>query len=112
MSDDALSVLRGTLELLALRALAGGGKMHGFQVLEWIHRATHDALQVEDGALYPTLHRMEKRRWLQASWGVSEKGRRAKFYELTSKGREALARQEDRWERYVEAVEALAEARG
>lgn len=111
MSNDSLSVLRGTLELLALRALAGGGRMHGFQVLDWIHRVTDDALQVEDGALYPALHRMEKRGWLEASWGVSEKGRRAKFYELTSKGREALTEEEDRWERYVEAVESLAEAR-
>ena len=110
MSEDSLSVLRGTLEFLALRTLARGGKMHGFQILDWIHSNTDEELQVEEGALYPALHRMEKRGWLDSSWGVSEKGRRAKYYRLTGDGRQALSVEERRWERYVEAVERLAEA--
>lgn len=111
MSEDALPVLRGTLEFLALRTLAGGGRMHGFEILDWIHSTTEQELQVEEGALYPALHRMEKRGWLESSWGVSEKGRRARYYRLTAKGREALTEEETRWARYVEAVGRLAEAR-
>jgi transcriptional regulator len=108
MSDDALAVLKGTLEFLALRTLAGGEDMHGFQILEWIHRATEEDLQVEEGALYPALHRMEKRGWLTARWGVSERGRRAKYYRLTTAGRAALEEEEARWARYVTAVERIA----
>lgn len=108
MPDDALAVLKGTLEFLALRTLAGGEDMHGFQILEWIHRATEEDLQVEEGALYPALHRMEKRGWLAARWGVSERGRRAKYYRLTSAGRAALEEEEARWARYVTAVERIA----
>jgi transcriptional regulator len=104
MSDDTLTVLKGTLEFLTLRTLAGGGEMHGFQILEWLHRATREELQVEEGALYPALHRMEKRGWLAARWATSERGRRAKYYRLTAAGRRALAQEEERWARYVTAV--------
>lgn len=107
MTDDALPVLKGTLELLALRALGGDEEMHGFQVLDWIHRTSGNALQIEEGALYPALHRMEKRGWLAARWDVSDRGRRAKFYRLTPKGRAALTEAGDRWVRYVEAVDRL-----
>lgn len=110
MSDDTLAVLKGTLEFLALRTLASAEAMHGFEILDYIHGATRDALQVEEGALYPALHRMEKRGWLSSSWGVSEKGRRAKYYSLTGAGREALIREEDRWARYVSAVGQLGPA--
>jgi len=78
--------------------------MHGFQILEWLHRATREELQVEEGALYPALHRMEKRGWLAARWATSERGRRAKYYRLTAAGRRALAQEEERWARYVTAV--------
>lgn len=108
MPDDALTVLKGTLEFLALRTLAGGEEMHGFQILEWIHRATREDLQVEEGALYPALHRMEKRGWLAARWATSERGRRAKYYVLTPEGRTALNEEEARWARYVTAVERIA----
>ncbi len=108
MPEDALNVLKGTLEFLALRTLAGGEEMHGFQILEWMHRATRDDLQVEEGALYPALHRMEKRGWLSARWDTSERGRRAKYYRLTQSGQAALSVEEARWARYVTAVERIA----
>jgi len=108
MPEDALTVLKGTLEFLALRTLAGGEEMHGFQILEWIHGATEQDLQVEEGALYPALHRMEKRGWLTSRWDISERGRRAKYYRLTKAGRSALEEEEARWARYVTAVERIA----
>jgi transcriptional regulator len=102
-----LSVVQGTLELLVLRTLASGAPLHGFAILEWIRDATDDVLIVEDGALYPSLRRMEKRGWLESEWGVSEKGRRARYYRLTRSGRAGLAEQDTRWARYVEAVSKL-----
>ncbi len=108
MPDDSLAVLKGTLEFLALRTLASGTEMHGFEILDFVHRSTEDELQLEEGALYPALHRMEKRGWLAARWGVSEKGRRAKYYRLTTDGQTALRSEEERWSRYVTAVGRLA----
>lgn len=108
MPDDTLTVLKGTLEFLALRTLSGGEEMHGFQILEWIHRATRTELQVEEGALYPALHRMEKRGWVASRWATSERGRRAKYYRLTPEGTAALSREEARWARYVTAVDRIA----
>ena len=103
-----LGVVQGTLELLVLRTLAARAPMHGFAILEWIRATTDDVLVVEDGALYPSLRRMESRGWLESDWGISEKGRRARYYQLTRSGRKALAEQESRWERYVDAVAKLA----
>jgi len=100
--------VQGTLELLVLRTLGTAGEMHGFAILEWIKERTDDALVVEDGALYHALHRMEDRGWLASDWGVSGKGRRAKYYTLTAAGRKALDDEAARWERYVEAVAKLA----
>ena len=105
---NELGVVQGTLELLVLRTLAAGAPMHGFAILDWIRETTDEQLIVEDGALYPSLRRMEKRGWLESDWGVSEKGRRARYYRLTRSGRKALAEQEARWARYVEAVAKLA----
>jgi len=99
-----LGPLPGTLELLVLKTLGAGSEMHGFAILEWIHDSTDDELIVEDGALYHALHRMEARGWLQSDWAVSEKGRRARYYRLSAEGRKALAEEEVRWERYVDAV--------
>jgi transcriptional regulator len=107
MRRSPLPVLHGTLEFLALRTLAGGRELHGFEILDWIHGTTADELSVEEGALYPALHRMEKRGWLAARWSVSEKGRRAKYYRLKAAGRRALASEERKWARYVAAVERL-----
>jgi transcriptional regulator len=105
-----LGVVQGTLELLVLRTLAAGAPMHGFAILDWIRDVTDDVLIIEDGALYPALRRMEKRGWLESDWGVSDKGRRARYYTLTPSGRRALEGQDGRWERYVEAVAKLADA--
>ena len=112
MTDDPLGVLQGTLELLILKTLAGGRELHGFAILEWIRERTDDDLVVEDGALYHALRRMEKRGSLASSWGVSEKGRRARYYTLTSAGEAALATEEDRWRRYVQAVARIAPESG
>ena len=103
-----MGVVKGTLELLVLETLATGRPMHGFEILDWIHSSTDDDLLVEEGALYPALHRMEKRGWLSSRWDVSDKGRRAKYYALTSDGRVAAADQAGRWARYVSAVAKLA----
>lgn len=108
MTDRSLGVVQGTLELLALKTLAAAGTLHGFAILEWIRDTTDDVLLVEDGALYPALRRMEKRGWLESDWGVSEKGRRARYYRLTPAGEKALEREAERWDRYVEAVAKLA----
>ncbi len=97
-------MLHGTLEFLALRTLGDGHRLHGFEILDCIHQSTGQELQVEEGALYPALHRMQKRGWLGAKWGVSEKGRRAKYYQLSARGKKALADEEKRWARYVAAV--------
>ena len=105
-----LGVVQGTLELLVLRTLATAAPMHGFAILDWIRDATDAVLIVEDGALYPSLRRMEARGWLESDWGVSEKGRRARYYQLTAAGRKALTEQATRWERYVNAVAKLADA--
>ena len=110
MTDPSLSVIRGTLELLALRTLRSGQRLHGFEILECIHRTTEGELRVEEGALYPALHRMEKRGWLTSDWGVSEKGRKAKYYCLSAAGRDALAAEERRWRRYVDAMARMTES--
>lgn len=104
---DPLGVVQGTLELLVLRTVARGEPMHGFAILDWIRDTTDQDLVIEDGALYPALRRMEKRGWLQSAWGISEKGRRARYYTLTPSGERALAEEEARWERYVAAVAKL-----
>lgn len=107
-----LDILQGTLDLLILRTLAGGPK-HGYQIARAIKDSSKDVLQVEEGALYPALHRIEGRGWIEASWGVSENNRRAKFYELTAEGRTALEEQSRSWEEYVAAVgRVMGEARG
>ncbi len=107
-----LDLLQGTLDLLVLRTLAGGPK-HGYQIARTIKESSRDVLQVEEGALYPALHRIEDRGWIAASWGLSENKRRAKFYELTAAGRAALEEQARSWEEYVAAVgRVMGEARG
>ena len=107
---EGVEVVRGTLELLVLKTLSPGEALHGFEVLRWIRDTTEGALVVEEGALYPALHRMEGRGWLKAEWGVSEKGRRAKYYRITAAGRAELAREEARWTRYLRAWEQIAVA--
>ena len=98
-----LDLLRGTLDLLVLKTLSWG-PMHGHGVLRWIEQTTRDRLQVEEGALYPALHRMERKGWLVAEWGITEKNRKAKFYRLTAAGRRALRAETESWNDYVAAV--------
>ena len=101
MSD--LDLIRGTLDVLILKSISGEPK-HGYAVAQWIKRASDEALLVEEGALYPALHRLARRGWVASEWGVSENNRRAKFYRLTSKGSQALDRESASWDRYVGAV--------
>lgn len=106
-----LDLVRGTLDLLILKALSWG-PMHGLAVLRWIEQTTKDQLQIEEGALYPALHRMEDKGWLDADWGYTERNRNAKFYRLTAKGRKQLANELTRWTRYTAAVGLVVIARG
>jgi transcriptional regulator len=98
-----MSLLQGTLDVLVLQAVANEPR-HGYGVAEWIRRTTDGTLEIEDGALYTSLHRMEKRSWLAAEWGVSENNRRAKYYGLTAAGRRELEKASGEWARYAEAV--------
>ncbi|MGH7717375.1 MAG: PadR family transcriptional regulator [Gemmatimonadaceae bacterium] len=98
-----LDLLRGTLNLLILKTVSWG-PMHGLAILRWIERATRDRLQIEEGALYPALHRMEQKGWLDAEWGHTDRNRQAKFYRLTPAGRRQLAAELSKWSRYTEAV--------
>jgi transcriptional regulator len=106
-----LDLLRGTLDLLVLKTLSWG-PMHGLGVLRWIEQTTRDRLQIEEGALYPSLHRMERRGWLAAEWGITEKNRKAKFYRLTAAGRRQLAAEVSKWSHYTEAVGLVLAAEG
>lgn len=105
-----VDVVQGTLELLVLKTLSRGEAMHGFAILRWLSAVTKGELEVEEGALYPALHRLERRGWLSAEWGISEKGRRAKYYAITARGRTELAGQEERWTRYLTAWQRISRA--
>jgi PadR family transcriptional regulator len=98
-----LGLLQGTLDVMILKALSWG-PMHGFAVAKWIRSTTDDVLQIDDGALYPALHRMEHRALIDADWDLTENKRRAKYYRLTSKGRQELRARSSSWDRYASAV--------
>lgn len=110
MSDQGLDLLQGTLDVLVLRALSWG-TMHGYAVARFIREGSDGSFQILDGALYTSLHRMEERGWVESEWGTSEKGKRAKFYELTAAGRRALRAETASWDRYVSAVAKVMSAR-
>ena len=99
----SLDLLQGTLDLLVLKALSWGAS-HGYSVATWIRERSDAAFLVEEGALYPALHRLERRGWVASEWGLSENNRKAKFYRLTPKGRAQLRSEVSLWERYVSAV--------
>jgi PadR family transcriptional regulator PadR len=107
--DSSVEVLRGTLDLLILKAVSWG-TTHGYGVARWIEQATHDVLQIEEGSLYPALHRLEGHGWIASEWGISENNRRAKFYTLTAKGRAQLRIETTTWTRFAGAVFAALEA--
>lgn len=96
-------LLQGTLDMLILKALARG-PLHGYAIAEWIGASSDDALRVEEGALYPALHRLELKGWLGSDWGVSENNRRAKYYRLLPAGKKALAAESERWTRVSSAI--------
>ena len=103
------TLLPGTLDMLVLRALRRGA-MHGYAIAEFIQQASHEALRVEEGALYPALHRLQLRGALSAEWGTSDNNRRAKFYRLTPLGRRELERQAVEWDRITAAVARVMQA--
>lgn len=104
-----LEIVRGTLDLLILKAL-GGGAQHGYGIARWIEWATGDALRVGEGSLYPALQRLETRGWVKAEWGASEQNRKAKFYTLTRQGHAQLRLEVDTWTRFTVAVQRALEA--
>ncbi len=98
-----MNLLQGTLDLLVLKALVFGPR-HGYEVARWVRDTTEGTLEVDDGALYTSLHRLEKRGLIEAEWGIAETNRRAKFYSLTRSGRKQMATETQEWTRYVDAV--------
>ena len=98
-----LDLMQGTLDLMVLKALTWG-PMHGYAVARWVRETTEEDLLVEEGALYTSLHRMERRRWIAAEWGLSDNNRRAKFYQLTGAGRRELKTQAAAFSRYATAM--------
>jgi transcriptional regulator len=105
-----MNLLQGTLDLLVLKALAGGDALHGYGVVRWVREATDGALEIEEGALYTSLHRMERRGWIESEWGVSENNRRAKYYVLTVAGRRQLGAEAKTWSQYAAAVQKVLKA--
>lgn len=103
MAKKKAELLQGTLDMLVLRVLKSGPR-HGYAIVRRIQESSRDMLVVEEGSLYPALHRMERRGWIEPEWGLSESNRRAKFYRLTRTGRKQLGVHADRWDRLVEAV--------
>ena len=104
MTDRQADLLQGTLDLLILKTLALGPH-HGWGVSQRIQQMSKEVLQVNQGSLYPALHRLEHRGWITAEWGTSENNRKAKFYRLTRRGTAQLKAEEDQWRRFSEAVE-------
>ena len=97
-------ILQGTLALLVLKTLASQGRMHGYAITAHIQRASAELLRVEEGSLYPALHRMEQDAWVKAEWGITEKNRQARFYTLTPVGKKLLAAEQETWARLTEGV--------
>ena len=101
--------LQGTLDLLVLKSLASRGAMHGYGITVHIQSIAGEAMKVEEGSLYPALHRMAQEGWISAKWGASENNRRARYYSITAAGRKQLAREEQRWGELTEAVARVME---
>src|SRR5689334_13201753 len=108
MSDPRIELPQGTLDLLILRTLALGTQ-HGWAISERLQQISSDVLRIQQGSLYPALHRLERRGWIKARWGASENNRRAKFYELTKSGRQQLEIEQDAWQKLTAAVSQILE---
>ena len=104
MSRPRTDVLQGTLAMLVLRTLAVAGPLHGYAMTSHIQRVSANLLRVEEGSLYPALHRMEQEGWLRSEWGVTEKNREARFYTITAAGRKQLAEEQQSWQRLIDGV--------
>ena len=112
MMDESMTrqkndILQGTLVLLILKTLADSGPMHGYAMTAHIQRVSDDLLRVEEGSLYPALHRMTQDGWLRAEWGVTEKNRQARFYTLTAAGKRQLAHEQESWTRLTSGVQRV-----
>jgi PadR family transcriptional regulator, regulatory protein PadR len=103
MADTQSDLLRSSLDLLVFKALSWG-PMHGYAISEWIESASDSLLLIEEGTLYPALHRLERRGWIAAEWGVSDSNRRAKFYKLSPAGRARFRAEAPVWHRHAEAI--------
>jgi transcriptional regulator len=103
MRDRSLDLLQGTLDLLVLKTLSWG-PAHGYAIVKWVQQLTGDELTISEGSLYPALHRLDERGWVESEWRVSDSGRRAKFYRLTVEGRRQLRAESATWDRFVAAI--------
>jgi PadR family transcriptional regulator PadR len=103
VADRDIDLIQGTLNVLILRTLAWG-PANGYAIAQWVRELTSGDIELEEGALYPALHRMEHRGWVTAEWGMSENNRRAKYYRMTTAGRKVLRERTESWERLVTAV--------
>jgi PadR family transcriptional regulator len=104
MSNPKNDSLQGALGLLILKTLASRGPLHGYGITSHIHDVSNELLRVEEGSLYPALHRMEQDRWIRSEWGITDKNRKARFYSLTHNGRKQLANEEAGWSRLASGV--------
>jgi transcriptional regulator len=104
MSTKKNDILQGTLVLLILKTLASSKRMHGYAITTHIQQVSAQLLRVEEGSMYPALHRMEQEGWVRAEWGTTENNREARFYSLTAKGRKQLMEEEESWSRLTEGV--------
>ena len=104
MNTKKNDILQGTLALLILKSLASAKRMHGYAITAHIQRVSSQLLRVEEGSLYPALHRMEQEGWIRAEWGMTEKNREARFYSLTAQGKKQLVQEEESWRRLTEGV--------
>ncbi|MGA2539456.1 MAG: PadR family transcriptional regulator [Terracidiphilus sp.] len=103
MSSERIELPQGTLDLLILRTLALGAQ-HGWAIAERVQQMSSDVLRIQQGSLYPALHRLERRGWIKAQWGTSDNNRRAKYYDLTKSGKKQLEAEKDAWEKLTVAV--------
>ena len=110
MAEPSLELVKGTLDVLVLKALSWGA-MHGYAVSRWIRDVTDEALSIEEGALYPALHRLERKGWLESEWDLTDSNRQAKFYRMTAEGRRALRSETTSWARFTEAVSRVLTAK-
>ena len=109
MTNERIDLPQGTLDLLILRTLSLGTQ-HGWAISERVQQVSSDVLQIQQGSLYPALHRLERRGWIKAKWGTSDNNRRAKYYDLTAAGKKQLAVETDSWQKMTAAVTQILES--